>query len=156
MTTLKDFLSQEADKWHAQAAQRDAKRKEWIESVRRLLGEMKKWLKEADTKGVLEIEEGTISLAEASLGHYDAPALRIRLGEREVRVEPRAFRALGPPAAGGLAEGMVQITDNARRYDLYRYTNKYGEQWFMIDEDEYSTKLFDQAQFEKVVVRLFQ
>ncbi len=156
MTTLKDFLGLEADKWNAEARKRETTRNEWLDAVRRLLDQIQQWLKEADSRGVLEKIPTTVEIGELELGYYQAPSLTIRLGGREVRIEPVAYRALGPLRASEKAEGMLRVTDGASRYDLYRYVRPNGEEWLTVDDKDYSATPFSRARFEEMLVRLFK
>jgi hypothetical protein len=154
--TLKEFLKQESDKWNAQAAQREAQRREWVESVTRLLDQIRQWLQEADTGGVLRQSAGTTTLREQRLGEYDAPTLTIGLGSHQVRVVPVAritVGTFGDPSYR--SQGLVEITDGAYKYLLYRFADGGGERWLLVDDTDYSTAPFDKAHFEAALVKLF-
>jgi len=155
MTKLKDFLSLEADRWNAQAGQRQAKCEEWVAAVRRLLDQIKAWLREADTKGALTIAEQMHKLQEVGLGHYEAPGLTVTLGTNEVRIAPVARNIAGSVGDPSFrAQGLVEVTAAGLRYMLYRVVDERGEWWRLVNDSNYRTEPFDKASFEAAFLRL--
>jgi hypothetical protein len=156
MTTLRDFLSREADQWNAQAAQRAAKRDEWVAAVRRLFDQIKAWLHEADTKGVLTITEQTHEFQEVGLGHYEAPGMTVTLGTNTVRIVPVARNIAGSVGDPSFrAQGLIELTAAGLRYMLYRVVDERGEWWRLVNDSNYRTEPFDKASFEAAFLRLF-
>jgi len=155
--TLKDFLSQEADRWFAQAEQRQAKRDEWVAAVRRLLDQIRAWLREADTTGVLRITEQTHTFHEGGIGHYEAPGLSVRLRDREVQIAPGARNTVGSVGDPSFrTQGLVVMTAGDLKYLLYRLLDeRHGERWRIVNDSDYSTDLLDKDSFEAALVRLF-
>lgn len=86
LLSFREFLKTKADETGVK--DRHRRRVEWLEAIRRLLDQIRDWLREFDPEGVLDIEPYEVSRTEHDLGTYDAPALKIRLGAGEVSVLP--------------------------------------------------------------------
>src|SRR5947208_2762695 len=86
MSTLTDFLKEQAEERHSQAAERLRRREEWVASVQRLLNQVKTWLRQADTVNLLELEEGQVVRREEGLETYQVPTLTVRLGDRTLEI----------------------------------------------------------------------
>jgi hypothetical protein len=159
MTTLAEFLKQQAEKERADNPQREKKRREWIRAVERLIQQIEEWLSQADTEKVLLIERTEIHRNEESVGAYAVPGLDIQLGTQKCWVRPVAQGVMAPyelAKFAGRAEGRVDITDGARKYTLYRLVDDGSEQWVIVDDRDYRTKPFDRIAFDDAILDLFQ
>ena len=155
MKTLTDFLKEQAEQQQSQAGQREAKRVEWVQSVERLIRQLQEWLHEADTPGVLRVTVQPHTVREQSIGGYEAPSLTIGLGSREVRVLPVARDVVGSIGDPGFrAQGLVDLTDSAFKYLLYRRLDDRGERWVIVDDRDYSVQPLDRTTFEGALLSL--
>src|SRR5262245_30676108 len=120
--TFREFLAKKAVEQHH--PQRKQRREEWIAAVQRLFDQIRTWLAESDPDRVLDIIPFKMYTSEPALGAYDAPALKIGIGELGVEVKPMGRDALGWIGRRGLAglnaEGRVDISHRGRKYILYR------------------------------------
>jgi hypothetical protein len=135
-TTFKEFLRQQAEKHQAEAEAGKAMVNEWREAIRRLFEQIKQWLKESDPGGVIEIEESEEEIREPGLGRYRVPRLNLRAFGKWIGIIPKARKTVGratPPqkSAPERAEGRVDITDELRRYVLYRFREGDHDVWLI-------------------------
>src|SRR5438552_597690 len=91
--TFREFLEKQAQQQHSK--ERRERREEWIAAVDRLIGQPRKWLAEADPKGVLDVVPTQIDRAEPDLGIYRIRKLKISLGEANVQVVPVGRNVVG-------------------------------------------------------------
>ncbi len=167
--TLKQFLQEQAQKNQEGKALVD----EWRTAIEKLFGQIREWLKESDPDGVMEIEQSQEYVNEPGLGRYRVPRLNLRVLGKWVGIIPKARRTVGsakPPqkSVPERADGRIDITDELRRYILYRIGQGDHAVW-MIDglEHGYEEKsrpgevqhiprseqrLFDQDAFEKALM----
>ena len=130
---------------------RHRRRDEWLGAVRRLLDQLRDWLRASDPEGLLDIETYEIARAESALGSYEAPAMKIHLGAIEVEVKPMGrwvpnFSARGPFA------GRVDLSDGMRKYSLFREIRDGEDHWLVPDRDgqDRFTEL-DRDGFERIL-----
>ncbi len=155
-TTFSEFLRQQAEKHRAEASAGKATVDEWRSAVERLFAELRGWLKESDPEGIIEVEEGRQDISEPGLGRYHVPRLNLRAFGKWIGIIPKARRTVGTAkpsqkAAPRRAVGRVDITDELRRYVLYRLLEDGRETWF-IDDLESETKPLDRAAFEQALM----
>jgi hypothetical protein len=136
-TTFTEFLRQQAEKHQAEADAGKAIIDEWRGGLKRLYDQIRAWLKESDPQGLIQIEEGQTEIREPGLGRYHVPRLDLRAFGKWIGIIPKARRTVGtatPPqkSAPERAEGRVDITDELRRYVLYRFREGDHDVW-MID-----------------------
>ena len=139
-TTFKEFLRQQAEKQQAEATAAKAVVDEWRTSIEDLFNQIREWLKESDPEGVVEIEESQEDVREPGLGRYRVPRLTLRAFGKWIGIIPKARRTVGtahPPqkSAPQRAEGRVDITDELRRYVLYRFQEGGGDVWLIDGVD---------------------
>jgi hypothetical protein len=137
------------------------KREEWIESVRRLLEQIKEWLQEADEKHVLMIDDSPIRIGERGLGTYEIPALTIGMGTREVRIKPIARYVVAPLRAMALlqvprAYGRIDMTNGLDRYFMFRVAREPADRWRIVEQDGPLVEPFDRTSFEAAFQRLLE
>src|SRR5262245_48547195 len=88
MASLAEFLKREGREHLNEIASADEMRKEWLDSLGRLMEQLRRWLVEADPEGALEVVPREYEIIEARLGCYHAPGLVLRLGARQAEVTP--------------------------------------------------------------------
>lgn len=160
MASLREFLAAEAEKLHGEQIEARGKREEWIASVRRLLDQIKGWLGEADTKGILSIDESPLRLSEQGMGTYEIPALTIGMGAREVRIKPVARHVMAPLRATTMlqilrAHGRVDMTNGLDRYLIFR-VGREPDRWTIVEQNGPSVETFDQTSFESAFKSLLE
>jgi hypothetical protein len=170
-TDFKEFLHEQAEKHQAEARAGKAMIDEWRASIKRLLDQIRAWLKDSDPQGLIEIKESEVEVREPGLGLYSVPRLDLRVFGKWVGVIPKARKtvATAKPAqklAPERATGRVDITDELRRYVLYRFQEGDQAVWMiderLVDEDQEGRgfqyirrpepKPFDQEAFEKALM----
>jgi hypothetical protein len=170
MTTLQQYLDQQVP--NKKKGQDLAE--EWCSAIRRKFSEIREWLKQSDPHGVIDIEEGYEQVNEPGLGSYAAPRLGLKVVGRLIGIIPRARLGAGSVRLPGRsapqrADGRMDITDDARKYVLFRCREGDQDTW-IIDglergyqdhkswpgEATYTPRsdqrLFDQEAFEKVLL----
>jgi hypothetical protein len=159
VSTLKEFLESEAEKLRSEQSEALSKREEWIAAVDRLLAQVKDWLAQADTQGILRIEKVLMRLAEQGLGTYEIPALTIGLGPREVRIKPVARFVAAPLRQVGVifvprVYGRVDMTNGLDRYMIFRTQTEPEDRWTIYEENGPLVRTFDQDSFDSTVQSL--
>jgi hypothetical protein len=135
-TVFRDFLQQQAKRYQAEADAGRATIEEWRAAIERLFTQIRGWLKESDPEGHIEIQENQQDVAEPGLGRYRVPRLDLRAFGKWIGIIPKARRTVGtakPPqkSAPERAEGRVDITDELRRYVLYRFRENDRDVWLI-------------------------
>ncbi|MEJ7639918.1 MAG: hypothetical protein WKF75_18600 [Singulisphaera sp.] len=161
MGSLKQFLEEEAGKLQTYLSEAARKRDEWVGAVDRLTSRMKEWIGEADSGGVLVLQDRMFTLREEGIGAYEIHGLSIGLGPREIRLEPVARNVAGPHSATGVihvsrAYGRVDMTDGLRKFVIFRLEREPEERWNIIEQDSYAMQLFNQQSFEAAVQSLLE
>ncbi len=137
-TSLRDFLQEKAAQYAAESEKNREVIEEWQAAVERLLTQLEGWLGAADPNGIIRHERSQIEVAEPGLGRYPISCLNIRAFGKWVGLIPKARKTVkrAAPQQRGAPEqatGRVDITDEIRRYVLYRFPQGADEQWFMDD-----------------------
>jgi hypothetical protein len=135
-TRFREFLQQQTHRHRAEAELGKAELDEWRAALERLFSRIREWLKESDPDGVIEIEEGEQRIREPGLGNYRVPRLDLRAFGKWIGIIPKARKTVGtatPPqkSAPQRAEGRVDITDELRRYVLYRFRDNGRDSWLI-------------------------
>ena len=135
-TTFREFLQQQAKKHQTEANAGKATVDEWRTAIAGLFQQIRKWLELSDPKGLIEIEESHVEITEPGLGRYRVPRLNLRAFGKWIGIIPKARRTVGratPPqkSAPERAEGRVDITDELRRYVLYRFREGDRDVWLI-------------------------
>ena len=144
MGVLTQFVEEEAERLRAVRPEQEAKIAEWQGAVRRLLDQLRGWVREADPGGVIEIVEGEQRLIEGGLGEYTAPRLGFRLeAVREAWVVPKArndITSLAPPSGGPprRSAGLVVVAEGGwgaeigpTKYYLHRLADGGTDHWYV-------------------------
>ncbi len=135
-TTFKEFLQQQAKKHQEEVDKGKTTVDEWRVAVEKLFEKIRKWIKESDSEGLIEIREGQQEIKEPGLGHYRVPRLDLNAFGKWIGIIPKARKTVGtatPPlhSAPQRAEGRVDITDELRRFVLYRFRDTGGDTWMI-------------------------
>jgi len=159
-TAFRDFLRQEADKHQAECNAGKGTVDEWRSAVERLYAQMRAWLKESDPDGVIEIEESQQEITEPGLGKYRVPRLNLRAFGKWIGIIPKARRTVGtamPPrkSVPERAAGRIDITDELRRYLLYRFQENGSDIW-LIDDLHTEPKPLGKEAFEHALMSYLQ
>jgi hypothetical protein len=159
-TDFRDFLRQQAEKYQAEIAAGKADVEDWRAAVERLFAQMRTWLKDDDPQGFIEIKESPQNITEPGLGRYQIPRLDLYTIRQWIGIIPKARRTVAAAkparlAAPERAAGRVDITDEVRRYILYRFREDGRDVW-MIDDLESEPKPFDREAFEKALMSYLQ
>lgn len=143
-TTFLEHLRQRQE----QKQQQHQAKEEWLSSLKRLLEQVRCWLKEAEESGLLRVRVKEIDLNEAGLGYYKAPGLVLWLGEDEedfVLLHPQQRQIIG-------AEGRVDLFNRDDRYVLL----KKGDTWFIHDESQpQRSKELTETSFQEILRSLW-
>jgi hypothetical protein len=131
-------------------------REDWIGYVDRLLKKLRDWVTEANAADLLDIETLEFEKREQGLGGYRIKGLAIHFGERTVKVTPvgRTVAAhLGPFAEPGheKAEGRVDITNGAYKYNLYLKLNDACDEQWLVQDERSDIRRLDREQFEAIL-----
>src|SRR5437762_10008319 len=125
-TSLKDFLKQKAALYAAESEKNRLIIEEWQAAVDKLYNQLEAWLAGADPEGFIRRERSQIEVTEPSLGRYPISRFNLRAFGKWVSLIPKARKTIKrahPPQKGASEEatGRVDITDEIRRYVLYRF-----------------------------------
>jgi hypothetical protein len=161
MKTLQEFLSDRAEIERGKADEKKAVQSEWISAVRRLIQQIREWLRDADRENLLKIDEEYRELREENVGVYAAPVLIVRLEAREVSVLPIARMVVGPYLSNGIVKvnrcfGRVDLTDGANKFMLFRTQKDPSDEWVSVDDDGYRIAKFDRQAFEQAMQSLLR
>jgi hypothetical protein len=154
LMTLREFLQKNAPRAEQERFRRKL-RDEWIAAVDHLLTQLRGWVADAVSAGLLDLEPLEFEKREQGLGAYHIQGLAINFGESTVKVVPvgrRVLAHLGPYAEAGHenAEGRVDITNGASKYFLFRKLTDTDQQWLIQDERSQIRPL-DRERFEAIL-----
>jgi hypothetical protein len=152
--TFTEFLREQAAKYAVEAERGKAVVDEWRTAIEQLFDRIRGWLAEADPEGIIQVEQRQHELTENGLGRYKVPRLDLRGLGKWIGIIPRARNTVGtarPPqrAIPERATGRVDITDEIRRYALYRFPTEDGaDEWLIDDLRSDAPKPLDRQAFE--------
>lgn len=158
MSTLTEFLHNEAVRLRKEGPSRQAQLKAWKTAAAKLMLQIREWIKEVDPENVLTVHSDPLTRAEEGFGFYDIDGLRIKLDDQEVWVTPVSLQVLPPlslEVAGKNVSGVVQITDRETKYRVYRILKGSEESWLLHYGKE-DFRPFDKAAFEEVLLELLK
>ena len=160
--SLKDFLKQKATLYAAESEKNRAVIMEWRQAVDRLFTQLEAWLVAADPEGIIRHTTDLIEVTEPGFGRYSMPRLNLQAFGKWVGLIPKARKAgkRAAPQQNGAPEqatGRVDITDEIRRYVLYRFPHGTDDQWF-IDDTAANSELqpLTADRFEAALLSYFQ
>jgi hypothetical protein len=161
-TSLREVLKQKAALYATESERNKLIIEEWQVAVGRLFTQLEAWLAAADPEGIIRHERAAIEVTEPGLGRYPIQRLNLRAFDNWVGVIPKARRTgkrAAPPQPGApdQATGRVDITDEIRRYVLYRFSQGTDEKWF-IDDTAANSELqpLTAERFESALLSYFQ
>jgi hypothetical protein len=137
-TAFREFLQQLAQKHRAESEAGKATVEEWRTAIEQLFNQIRQWLKESDPEGNIKIEESQEEIREPGLGLYRVPRLNLRVFGKWIGIIPKARKTVAtasPPqkSAPQRAEGRVDITDELRRFVLFRFREEGRDVWLVDD-----------------------
>jgi hypothetical protein len=161
-TSLRDFLKQKATLYAAESERNREVIEEWQAAVERLFTLLEGWLRAADPDGFIQHERSQTDVTEPGLGRYHISRLNLRAFGKWVGLIPKArktVKSAAPQQRGApeRATGRVDITDEIRRYVLYRFGQGTDEQW-LVDDPATNTGLqsLTADRFESALLSYFQ
>jgi hypothetical protein len=92
---FRDFLLQQAEKHRAEIQAGKTTVDEWRAALERLFAQIRTWLQESDSQGIIEIEETQHDVTEPGLGRYRVPRLDLRAFGKWVGIIPKARKTVG-------------------------------------------------------------
>lgn len=158
MTNFKEWLAEQAVR-QSNGVDRQARIKEWIQSVTDLLNQIEVWIREDDSNRVLTLQSFHSQRREVGLGIYSIPLLQIALFDQIVEVVP-----LSRNVAGGVVnrngtelrtEGRVDLSNGAEKYMMYHVRDSNGLKWVIVDDKRYETGELTKERFQAALQDLF-
>jgi hypothetical protein len=160
MSALRSFLKERAREQQETKAERMAALAEWRAALESLIGQLERWLHEADQPKALSIERIPMTIREKRLGIYDVEGLRVRFKDRDVRVKPTARYPDRPPLEDEVEmtapEGRVIMDGNKGEYTFYRRKKEDGDEWVITEGRNDHPQILDQSTFEGAVYKLLK
>ena len=159
--TLKEVLRTKVQAFEAENEKNKGVISEWQAAIAKLLGQFREWLAASDPEKILEIQELKKEISEPGLGQYTVSRMDIRAFGKWIGILPKARRTIRkalPPQSGApeQATGRVDITDEVRRYILYRFTKNNVDNWFIEGPDAGALKPLNQEAFEAALTSYFK
>jgi len=153
LVDFREFLKHKANE--SGARDRHHRRREWLDSVRGFMEQVRGWLDQADPEQVLDIQPYIVSRTEAPIGTYDAPALRISLGVGEVDILPigRYVSARTWPKTSAVTvdlAGRIDLKGDSGTFRCYREVLDDDQRWEIWDE-EGRTQRFEEESFIRTI-----
>jgi hypothetical protein len=162
--SFKEFLREQAAKEEASVQANKSVIDDWRSSVDRLYGQIRGWLADSDPSGIIKIEPSEHKVKEEGLGVYRVPRLDLRAFGKWVGIVPKAIHTVGsarPPqkSVPERASGRIDITDEVRRYILYRLRDEAGSDIWIINDNPLrglADKPLTQQNFEAALMSYFR
>lgn len=159
-STFSELLQRKKESYDAEAVKNKELIGEWSDSVSKLFAQLRDWLNVSDPTKVLDIEESMTEVHEPNVGRYKIPRLNIRAFGKWVGIIPKARKTVGaarPPRAAvpPSATGRVDITDELRRYVLYRFGQNGSESWFIEGPTSDAPEELTKERFEEALMSYF-
>ena len=155
ITTFTEFLREKAAREAAEAERHKGVVEEWQAAVERLFGRIREWLDRSDPDRIIQITQKQHEVRENGLGRYHVPRIDLQAFGKWIGIIPKARYTVAvahpPQRSPERATGRVDITDEVRRYVLYRFPNEAGEDQWMIDDLRTEEKPLDQLSFESAL-----
>lgn len=150
--TFTEFLRDKAAKESGARATID----EWNESILELFSQLRSWLSSSDPDRILNVRQSEIRIIEPRLGTYTTHRLDIQGLGQWIGIIPKARYTIAnaKPPHGSVPEratGRVDITNELKRFALYRFKDGGHDSWMMSDLETEAVPL-DQAAFEKAIM----
>ena len=158
---LSELLLKKKESYEAEARKNKELIDEWVGAVNKLFAEIREWLAASDPAQILQIADGKEEVNEPNVGRYQAPRLEIRAFGKWVGIIPKARKTVKVarpprPDAPDRATGRVDITDEVRRYVLYRFSGDGTDSWSIEGPDTDVLQPLTQGLFEEALMSYFQ
>jgi hypothetical protein len=159
-SSFTEFLRRQAAKQEAEGRANRGVLEEWRAAVGRLFAQIGTWLAESDPDHIIQVKQSEYEVTEPGLGRYSVPRLDLHALGKWVGIIPKARHTVAsarPPqrSAPERATGRVDITDELRRYVLYRFPQDGGDVW-LIDDLRSEPKPLDEQTFEAALSSYLQ
>jgi hypothetical protein len=127
---------------------------EWRRACSALFARLIEWLKE-EADGEIRVDLQDVELAEAALGVYSIPKLRITIGDDSAEVVP-----LGRDVIAHIqvridldvrASGRLDLTNGIGKYPLYRCVVDGEDNWYLFDERDQARPLTRERFYEALM-----
>lgn len=160
-SSFSELLQKKKESYDAEATKNKEIIDEWVQAVGKLFTQFRSWLAVSDPTQILRVEEAKTDVNEPNVGRYQAPRLDIRAFGKWVGIIPKARKTVGtarPPQSGAPAQatGRVDITDEVRRYVLYRFGLNDEDSWFIEGPSSDSPQKLTEELFEEALMSYFQ
>jgi hypothetical protein len=161
VTSLKEFLKEQAENLRTQEPERAKKRDEWVAAVDRLCNQIKEWLDQADAEKILTVQGRSHEIREEGIGSYTVSGISISLGPRHVDVVPVARNVVGPLSTTGViyvprAYGRVDLSNGLEKFMLFRVEREPEDRWSIVGQDRPQMDRLDQSTFEAAFQSLLE
>src|SRR5260370_20785057 len=93
--TFTSFLREQAAKRENEARAGQAVVEEWRTALEVLFRQIRGWLADSDTDGIIQIEQKEHDLTEGDLGRYRVPRLDLRALGKWIGIIPKARKTVG-------------------------------------------------------------
>lgn len=160
-SSFSELLQKRRESYEAEATKNREIVNEWVQAIEKLFAELRAWLAISDPDQILQVEQIKTEVNEPGVGRYQAPRLDIRAFGKWVGIIPKARKTVGmarPPQQGAPAHatGRVDITDELRRYILYRFESCDGDSWLIEGPASDSAQKLTRELFEEALMSYFQ
>jgi hypothetical protein len=158
---LAEFLRETITRWDADRPAKEKIREEWVQTVARLIEELKGWVEESNVENLLTCRTFEGWVGEEGLGRYKAPGLIVELDGEQVFISARGRNVLGfiresPAGPEVRAEGRVDVTNNRITFSLLRASTSDSHEWYVYDDLTGLSKPLTQNTFEAILVSLLK
>jgi hypothetical protein len=156
-TPLSEFLHQKAAEYHQLNQRNQQVIHEWCFAVERLHSQMLDWLQQSDPKMMIQPERSHVRISEPDLGPYEIQRLTLRAFGKWIGILPKARLSMknAPPPQRSVpanAVGRMDITDEIRRYVLYRIQEGDECHWVIDDLTSAEPAPLDRPRFEEALL----
>jgi hypothetical protein len=156
-TPLSDFLHKKAAEYNQMAQENQRVIQEWCSAVERLHNEILEWLAQSDPEGIIQPERTQVKISEPGLGQYQVQRLNLHAFGKWIGILPKArlnMKNAPPPqkSVPANAVGRMDITDEVRRYVLYRIQNGEEYKWVIDDLTSSEPLPLDRPRFEEALL----
>ncbi|UXZ98354.1 hypothetical protein K3169_11060 [Pseudomonas phytophila] len=134
--TMLQKKNEETAKAEALKSSREAKIKQWVESLDKLFANIEKWFEPLIENELVGIERFDKKITESANSEYrvsyEAPAFALVVNGKAARIEPKALYLNG-------SDGVVEIKANDKQYLLIRNVADETE-WRLVDAANKTSK----------------
>jgi hypothetical protein len=161
-TPFREFLKEKATAYAVQAKETEQVIVEWRAAVDRLFEQLRGWLRTSDPDEIINYDITQADVAEPGLGRYQVSRLNLRAFGKWVSLIPKARKTVKrahpqQPGAPEQATGRVDITDEIRRYVLYRFSRDGRDEWHIHDTAKNNDlQLLTPERFESALMSYFK